>query len=92
MATPKSRARRGPKRWAIRLACRLAPAGRPARVYLVCGPDGPLAAVVGGDTGEDELAAAGFANCSVAWELTVPYEMIRIARGLLPRLAKRGAA
>jgi hypothetical protein len=63
------------------------PVGAERRVYLVCDVRGPVAAVPGGNTGEDEIARAGFANCPVRWDLLVPYRMIEQALALLPRLA-----
>ena len=78
-----------PRHFAIRLAADVVPAGKPRRAYLICNSRGPVAAVPGGDTGEIEIARAGFANCPVAWDLQVPYEMIRIALGILPALARK---
>lgn len=88
MAAAKSRATRpGPKRFAIRLAASAVPVGSPARVYLICGPDGPVAAVPGGNTGEEEIAAAGFSNCRVVWDMAAPWNTLRVALALLPRVA-----
>ena len=88
-ARKKSPHKAGPRHFAIRLAAKLVPAGKPRRAYLICNASGPVAAVPGGDTGEEEIARAGFASCPVQWDLEVPYEMIRIALGILPALARK---
>ena len=77
------------RHFAIRLQCKLAPAGQSRRVYLVCGPAGPVAAVSGGPSGVDELLAAGFARCPVEWHVATDWESLRQALGLLPAIAKR---
>ncbi|HUX77934.1 MAG TPA: hypothetical protein VMY40_14980 [Anaerolineae bacterium] len=59
-------------------------------MYLVSSAAKPVAAVVGGNTGEDELAAAGFSLCPVEWDLMVEYSEIRQALALLPHMAKKG--
>jgi hypothetical protein len=90
MASARKSVRPGtPRHFAIRLAAKVVPAGKPRRAYLICNSRGPVAAVAGGDTGEVEIARAGFASCPVAWDLEVPYEMIRIALGILPALARK---
>lgn len=88
-ARKKSPHKAGPRHFAIRLAATVAPARKPRRAYLICNASGPVACVPGGDTGETEIAAAGFASCPVQWDLSVPYEMIRIALGILPALARK---
>jgi hypothetical protein len=92
MATrKKAPSRSGPRHFAIRLAAQkdIAPAGKPRRAYLICNARGPVACVAGNDTGEEDIAAAGFASCPVQWDLVVPYEMIRIALAILPALARK---
>ena len=88
MAVSKSRAKGPPvKCFAFRLVAKVAPAGKPRRVYLVCDANGPVASFVGGTTGETAIEAAGFANCDVMWELEVTYRMIQSALALLPGMA-----
>ena len=80
-----------PRHFAIRLAAQndIAPAGKPKRAYLICTSAGPVACVAGGYTGEEDIQRAGFAACEVKWDLTVPYEMIRLALGILPQRASK---
>jgi hypothetical protein len=42
-----------------------------------------------GYTGEEQIAAAGFADCPVKWDLAVPYREIDQALRLLPHMASK---
>lgn len=58
--------------------------GNPRRIYLVCSPHGPVAAVDEGYSGVGALREAGFDPCPVVWDIEVtPGEYRAIRRSEL---------
>lgn len=79
--------------FAIHLNAKNDPSGNPRRVYLICGPHGPVAAVDEGYAGRGAIREAGFEAPEV-WNLDItPGEYRRVLRqlGASTRVAGKAA-
>lgn len=68
------------------------PNGNPRRLYLVCGPHGPLAAVDEGYSGFRAIAEAGFPNAPEVWNIEVSASEYKRLKKQLPAKKSSGRA